>query len=81
MVLFKNIINRSSAYPFQIDRNFLPFYRWGNKSQKMEYVGQHKKRVVKTEFTFRSELMVNVLSTTATFPLKSYANKMAYEKE
>lgn len=47
----------------------------------MEYVGQYKKRVVKTEFTFRSELMVNVLSTTSTFPLKSYANKMAYEKE
>lgn len=71
----KIYINLSSAYPCQTDRNFLLFYRWGNKGQKMEYIGQYKKKVAKIEFTFRFELLVNVLSNTSTFPLKAYFNE------
>lgn len=46
----------------------------------MEYVGQYKKNVAKTEFTVRFELLVNVLPTISTFLLKAYVNEMAYDK-
>lgn len=43
----------------------------------MEYTGQFEKKVAKTEFTLRFELLVNVLSASSTFPLKAYTNEMA----
>lgn len=51
------------------------------KQESENVINQHyKKNVTKTEFTFRFELLVNVLSTTSTFALKVYANETAYEK-
>lgn len=51
------------------------------KQESENGIHQHyKKNVTKTEFAFRFELLVNILSTISTFPLKAYANETVYEK-
>lgn len=70
----KHCANWSSAYLWQID-SFSLFIRWGKRNQKMEWADQYVKKVTKTKSKFTSELLVNILSTTSTFPLMVYPNE------